>query len=285
MTQPLITHYLYFAKYQSMNSNMYIPQSAHLKTMIGAVWQTEGRPGFKLETIIPKGVIEIIFDLGSSSSVEARLGNTEYRLPKYFINGFNTLPLQLQLPEKQYYFGVQFHPVVIKQLLGVPAGEFTNQSVDLGSLNSFFHCLWHQLAEAASFNERVKIISDWLQKKSIAKSPQEEMMDLFLTNPYAESMPVSSLAKTLYYSPRHLSRKLKDLTGMNTEEILLYKKYLHAVHLMQANDLSLTQVAYKSSFTDQSHFIRSFKTYAQMTPGEYREMKSHIPGHFYRNVQ
>lgn len=253
--------------------------------MIGAVWQTEGRPGFHRETIIPKGVIEIIFDLGSSSSVEARFGNKQYQLPKYFINGFNTQPLQLQLPEKQYYFGVQFNPVLIKRILGVPAGEFTNQSVDLGSLNVFFHSLWHQLAEAASFNGRVKIISDWLQKKSIDKSPQEAMMDLFLTNPYSESMPVSNLAKTLCYSPRHLSRKLHNLTGMNTEEILLYKKYLHAVHLMQANDLSLTQVAYKCSFTDQSHFIRSFKAFAQMTPGEYRKMKSHIPGHFYMNEQ
>lgn len=253
--------------------------------MIGAVWQTEGKPGFRRETIIPKGVVEIIFDLGGSSAVEARLGNKQYQLPKYFINGFNTQPLQLLLPEKQYYFGIQFHPVVIQQLLGVPAGEFTNQSVDLGSLDGFFHSLWHQLAEAASFCGRVRIISDWLQKKSIDKSPQEEMMDIFLTNPYAESMPVSSLAKALYYSPRHLSRKLKKLTGMNTEEILLYKKYLHAVHLMQANDLSLTQVAYKSSFTDQSHFIRSFKAYAQITPGEYRQMKTHIPGHFYMNAQ
>ncbi len=268
-----------------MNSNIYIPQSAHLRSMINAVWQTEGRPGFNRETIIPKGVIEIIFDLGGSSPVQASLGNKQFPLPKYFINGFNTLPLQLQLPQKQYYFGVQLQPVVIKQLLGVPAGEFTNQSVDLSLLDGFFHSLWHQLAEADSFNGRVKIISDWLQKKSINKSPQEEMMDLFLINPYAESMPVSSLAKTLYYSPRHLSRKLNNLTGMNTEEVLLYKKYLHAVHLMQANDLSLTQVAYKSNFTDQSHFIRSFKAYAQMTPGEYRQMKSHIPGHFYKNVQ
>jgi AraC-like DNA-binding protein len=72
---------------------------------------------------------------------------------------------------------------------------------------------------------------------------------------------------------------------MNTEEMLLYKKYLHAVDLLHSSHLSLTQIAYQSGFVDQSHFIRSFRLFTQMTPGEYRQQKSHLPGHFYANVR
>ena len=87
------------------------------------------------------------------------------------------------------------------------------------------------------------------------------------------------------YSPRQLSRKLTEATGMNTEEILLYKKYLHALDLIHQSDLSLTQIAYQSQFSDQSHFIRSFKTYSGMTPGVYKASKGFMKGHFYENVR
>ena len=61
-------------------------------------------------------------------------------------------------------------------------------------------------------------------------------------------LSVTELANSLCYSPRQLSRKMTEATGMNTEEILLYKKYLHAVHLIHHTDLSLTKIAYQSQF-------------------------------------
>jgi AraC-like DNA-binding protein len=72
---------------------------------------------------------------------------------------------------------------------------------------------------------------------------------------------------------------------MNTEEILLYKKYLHAVHLMHTTNLSLTEIAYRSRFSDQSHFIKTFKTYTNMTPGAYNRAKSAMKGHIYDIVR
>ena len=72
---------------------------------------------------------------------------------------------------------------------------------------------------------------------------------------------------------------------MNTEEVLLYKKYLHAVDLIYHTGLSLTQIAYQSHFSDQSHFIKSFRAYSGMTPGEYKAGKSRIKGHMYQNVR
>ena len=76
-----------------------------------------------------------------------------------------------------------------------------------------------------------------------------------------------------------------ETTGMNTEEILLYKKYLHAVHLMHHTNLLLTKVAYQSHFSDQAHFIRSFKAYTQLTPGKYNRNKSNVKGHIFENVR
>ena len=76
-----------------------------------------------------------------------------------------------------------------------------------------------------------------------------------------------------------------EATGMNTEEMLLYKKYLHAVHLIHNTQLSLTAIAYRSQFSDQSHLVKTFKAYARMTPGDYRRNKAFVKGHIYGNVR
>ena len=79
-----------------------------------------------------------------------------------------------------------------------------------------------------------------------------------MNNPNPDITDVKELAGKLCYSTRHLSRKFYDLAGMNTEDVLLYKKYLHAVHLIHSTNLSLTAIAHQSNFADQSHFIKTF---------------------------
>ena len=145
--------------------------------------------------------------------------------------------------------------------------------------------MWHQLAEENDFNKRVSIFLAWLKSKLIEWQPREQLINQFLYAVNQHDLSVNTLANSLCYSPRQLSRKMVEATGMNTEEMLLYKKYLHAVHLIHHTDLPLTAIAYESQFYDQSHFIKSFKTFTTMTPSEYRQEKSYIKGHLYKDVR
>jgi len=268
-----------------MKVNYFIPQTPYLSSIIHTVWESEGNTKFRNETIIPKGIVEIIFDLGDNAPVEVRLNSKEYSLGKCFINGFNTFPIHLDLPSRQCYFGVQFHPVALMILFGIPLREFSNHTVDLRLADTFFEYLWYQLVEKETFDQRVLVITKWLENLSIEIPPQEKFLNNYLGAQFHAHTTVEALSKVLCYSPRHLSRKIYELTEMNTEEILLYKKYLHATHLIHTTDFSLTEIAYQSKFSDQSHFIRSFKGYTQLTPGEYRKIKSQLPGHIFENVR
>jgi len=268
-----------------LNSNIHIPQSPHHKNLVHSVWETGGTTSFHKENIIPKGIIEVIFNFSDGSPMTAHVGDRQYQLSNCFINGFNTVPVQIQLPERQIFFGIQLQPMAVKKILGVPAGEFTDIIVDLALLDSNFHSLWHQLADQDNFENRMAVFSAWMGKKLIAWQPQEQMINNFLSGVDQHDLSVTELASTLCYSPRQLSRKMAEATGMNTEEILLYKKYLHAVDLIHHTDLSLTKIAYQSHFSDQSHFIKAFKTFARMTPGEYKAGKGFVKGHIFENVR
>ncbi len=268
-----------------MNSNLYIPEAPAIKNVIHSFWQIEGVTVFQKENIIPKGIVEVIFNFSESAPIFVQLGNKPYHLSHCFINGFNTAPIQLQLPKQQVFFGVEFQPLAVRKIFKTPAGEFSDVLVDVTLLDASFTSLWHLLAEQHDFNSRVSVFCSWIERKLFAWQPQEKLLNHFLFASLQHPVSVPALSRTLCYSPRHLSRKIVEATGMNTEEMLLYKKYLHAVHLMHHTDLSLTEIAYQSHFTDQSHFIKSFKAYTQMTPGEYRRNKSYREGHLYENVR
>ena len=253
--------------------------------MIHSIWQVDHFTSFEKEYIIPKGIIEIIFNFSECSPILAQLDSRNYHLPNCFINGFNKTPIQVQLPKQLTFFGILFQPLAIKKIFGSPACEFSDITVDLTLLDSTFHSLWHQLAEQSNFSNRVSVFLGWVKRNFIEWQPQEQLINNFLYAVNQHDLSVKELANSLCYSPRHLSRKIFEATGMNTEEILLYKKYLHAVHLIHHTDLSLTAIAYQSEFSDQSHFIKSFKAYTKMTPGEYKVNKGYVKGHIYKDVR
>lgn len=253
--------------------------------MIRSIWQVKGSPSFQQEQIIPKGIIEVIFNFSGSDPIAAYIGSRQYHLSNCFINGFNTEPVMIHLPKQQEFFGVQFQPLAVKKIFKIPAGEFANSNIDLALINSNFHSLWHQLAGQDDFDRRVIIFLEWIKTISFNWQPQEKLMNDFIYSDHEHDMPVKELASSLCYSPRHLSRKLFEATGMNTESVLLYKKYLHAVDLVHQTDLSLTEIAYHSNFSDQSHFIKTFKAYTKITPGEYKRNKSYVKGHLFENVR
>ena len=268
-----------------MNSNFYIPQSSYLQNIIHSIWQVERFNSFHKEHIIPKGIVELIFNFSDGAPILAQLEGKQYQVSNCFINGFNTVPVQLQVPKQQVFFGVVFQPLVVKRIFGTPAYEFSDRLVDLPLLDSTYHSLWHQLVEQKTFNSRVATFCSWIERKMLECQPQEKLINNFLSAIHGHDVSVRELANSVCYSPRHLSRKIFEATGVSTEEILLYKKYLHALHLIHHSDLSLTEIAYQSHFSDQSHFIKSFKFYTKMTPKEYKRNKSYLKGHIYEDVR
>jgi AraC-like DNA-binding protein len=267
-----------------LNSNIYIPQASHLKSVIHSIWQIDRFTSYHKEHIIPNGIVEVIFNF-SDGRIPAEIGGKQCHLPHCFINGFNTTPIRLNAPRQQVFFGVRLQPLAAKKLFGSPASLFSDVLVDLTLLDQSIRPLWHQLAEETDFDNRVDVLSRWVEQRSLDWQPREYLLNHFLCAVNQHDLTVTGLASSLCYSRRQLSRKIFEVTGMNTEEVLLYKKYLHAVHLIHHTDLSLTKIAYQSHFSDQSHFIKSFKSFTNLTPGEYHRTKGYLQGHIYENVR
>lgn len=267
-----------------MENYFIIPQSPSIKDTVCSFWQVHSQYHQTLyETVIPKGIIEIIFSF-ESTKLFARINEQFLSVPRCFIQSFLTSPVQLHHSNKHTLFGVVLSPTAIKHIFHFLPNEFANRFMDLTVVDHSIYDLWHRLGEQNSFDERVKTFETWLTQRLPQYTEREKALNTFLKTHNDTHLSVADIADRFCYSSKQVSRKLYEITGMNTEQTLLYKKYLQAIHLMHCSELSLTNIAYNCHFSDQSHFIKTFKSLSRLTPKEYRQRKSHIEGHIFENV-
>ncbi len=79
------------------------------------------------------------------------------------------------------------------------------------------------------------------------------------------------LSEELKVHPVHLSRSIPKYLGTTLGDYLRQQKIKKALSYMLNPKLSLTDIAYMCGFSDQSHFIRTFKLYFAKTPKTYRK--------------
>ncbi|WP_068830546.1 AraC family transcriptional regulator [Pseudomonas sp. BMS12] len=121
--------------------------------------------------------------------------------------------------------------------------------------------------ELAAHNETV------LQKRLEALQPDtvarrlRRALEQCLPNgePSAES-----LAHGLHLSLRSLQRHLSE-EGSSYEQVLAETRHALALQHLQAQDCSISEVAYLLGFADSSSFSRAFKRWSGQSPSQYRD--------------
>jgi AraC-like DNA-binding protein len=268
-----------------MDIRVHIPATSQLTEYVTSIWEVFGRQHVN-ETILPQGVVEMIFNLGDPMDCLMPDKPEIFRVPLCFIQGVNTQAIQASYPGQQHLFGIRLQPGMVRSLIGIIPSELKNTLIDLTLIKPAFSRLWHELKEAASFPERVKVIEAEFPVLSAAVCHRtEKLCNLFLADGLKNFDSLETLSQQVYYSPRHLNRKSQSLFGISVEELITYKKFLHAVKLMHFENDSLTAIAHESGFFDQAHFCRTFKSYTGITAKQYRQKKSDLPFHLFSQAE
>jgi AraC family transcriptional regulator len=83
---------------------------------------------------------------------------------------------------------------------------------------------------------------------------------------------LAELAALANVHPVYLCREFVKYFNTSVGEYMRTIKIQKAVSLLSDQELSLTEISAKCGFADQSHFIRCFKMYHQLTPLHYRKL-------------
>jgi AraC family transcriptional regulator len=90
---------------------------------------------------------------------------------------------------------------------------------------------------------------------------------------FMEKVSLTELSKTLDIHPVHLSRDFQKYFHCNLGEYIRQLKVNKSLILLHNKNTPLTEIALECGFSDQSHFIRSFKENLGITPLKYRKMR------------
>lgn len=86
-----------------------------------------------------------------------------------------------------------------------------------------------------------------------------------------EALSLTNLSKDLGYSECYLSRKFKEISGMQYRDYLRYRRLAFALKELRDTDYSILDIALKYGFSSHEAFTRAFKEAYDMTPSEYRQ--------------
>ncbi len=131
----------------------------------------------------------------------------------------------------------------------------------------------------ASGEARIRALEDLAEKiytgmgasaTAHTNTMQEKLLTYIHENYSNPDLSLNMIARTFNISSQYLSSFFKSHMGQNYIEYITQYRLRHALELLKNTDDSVQEIAHKVGYTDAGHFIRMFKKYYSLTPGQYR---------------
>jgi AraC-like DNA-binding protein len=118
------------------------------------------------------------------------------------------------------------------------------------------------------FNQFIKNKKTRKKIPAWTKQLRELIQDQIDTN---LTLSLKDISKELQVNPAYLSREFsRYFDNLSFGEYIRKLRIEKAIQLMHSSKYSLTEIAYLTGFSDQSHFTRIFKRFTGQNPSEYR---------------
>ena len=88
---------------------------------------------------------------------------------------------------------------------------------------------------------------------------------------YQKPLSLSELAEHFHYSKEYFCRVFKKYTGVTFKQYLTGIRLMNAVKLLNSTEKTISEIAQKTGFTDESQLIACFRAHYHQTPGHYRK--------------
>jgi len=86
-----------------------------------------------------------------------------------------------------------------------------------------------------------------------------------------EVLSLSRLSAKLGYSEFYLSRKFREISGMQFRDYLRYRRLAFALKELRDTESGILDIALQYGFSSHEAFTRAFKEAYGVTPSEYRQ--------------
>ncbi|MDD2960105.1 MAG: AraC family transcriptional regulator [Lachnospiraceae bacterium] len=118
-----------------------------------------------------------------------------------------------------------------------------------------------------------RLSPDSFPMSALAENETIFQIQTYIETNYLQDISITNLAQQFYLSPSYLSHNFKNMTGFSPKQYLMLLRLSHSKSLLQHSDDSISNIAYKSGFSDINNYIKYYKHYFDETPSATRKRK------------
>jgi AraC-like DNA-binding protein len=164
-------------------------------------------------------------------------------------------------------------PHSLVSLLGVSAQELTDNPIDLNLLS---HCkaarIQEQLLNATSTTQMLELLNDYLFSLTTKIKANTDLI-IYATNKIVQNPNNKILREVqneLYITERTFQRMFERNVGVSPNQFRRICQFNNAFQqLNRDRSKSLAEITFRNDYADQSHFIRAFREFTNVTPTEF----------------
>jgi len=195
-------------------------------------------------------------------------------LSELFLFGQTLEPISIDVHGPHNYVVVQLYPFASKYLLNIDPKELNDECYDLLQIDYIDTEKYkNQLINSKDTKEQIKIISTLMRAlievHKVSKNDTIQKAISIIINNKGQKK-VGKLLEELYTTERTFERNFKSYIGLTPKQFIKIIQFQSSLNqLTETTFKKLTDIGFDSGFTDQSHFIRTFKSYTGQTPSFY----------------
>jgi AraC-like DNA-binding protein len=187
--------------------------------------------------------------------------------------GQTVFPETLTIRDNFILIAYFFKPFALNSLFGISAQELTNNPIDLQLLPAKKTAeLQERLLNAGSAEEMISLLDDYIYSL-VTKVKADFQLVNFATTQIAKNPGREILIKVqreLYLTERTFQRMFEKNIGISPNLFRRISQFNSAFQQLNTTNFSnLSDIAFENGYADQSHYIRAFKEFTNITPGDY----------------
>ena len=257
-----------------MNYQTFQPNS-DLESLVSCYWTLEvpAESDAKKQRIIPDGTIEMAFILGDD--IKRYTSENDFIIqPRAMVLGQTIESFYIEPTGYVNTFAIRFYPFGFANFVTIQLKDLANKETPIELLfgEKTAKELELKIIEATNSNERIKIIETFLlgklnEKTTINIIVKTTIDALLATN---GSASIGTILKEDLSKRRQLERNFTKQIGVSPKQLGKVIRLQTALKmLLNKKTKNLTDIAYKSEYFDQAHFIKDFKEFTGINPKDF----------------
>ena len=261
-------------------SKMYIPNE-RLKDWIKVYWFLKGKGKGELSyirNILPDGCATICFILQGKIDLtiyeNGLISRGIYVIPPV-INAHYDL-----ISDDIFLIDIQLNPSVFYKLFNLPINKMHNKIYTFQELSLDFNkSILNKIYEEKDNSFQIyNILNDFFIKLFNKLNFNSNEMVLNINQLYLNGN-LDNFFHSQNLSIRQIERKVKSYTGLTPHNIAKLGRFYSVLEYMKFRQYNLEycELALEYNFSDQSHFIRDFKSFTKSTPKNFVKNTNDFP--------